>query len=155
VTLGPLDVLVIECPGETLNDDVIAALASAVDSGSLRIIDVVFVHKDGSGLLATYELAELAESDLITYDFIDETRGLLSVDDVDKIAQRISSGASAILMVIEHAWTVRLEQSVLAAECRIVLHERVPPDIALAALDNGDRPRKARREADDPCSDAF
>jgi hypothetical protein len=101
-----------------------------------------------------YELAELDEYDLTIYDFVDETRGLLSSDDISKIGQRISPDASAILMVIEHAWTARLEQSVLAAECRIVLHERVPADLAVAALDTSDRLRKCLREGQDPCSDA-
>jgi hypothetical protein len=104
--------------------------------------------------VATYELAELDEYDLITYDFVDETRGLLSVDDINKIAQRVSPEASAILMVIEHAWTARLEQSVRAAECRIVLHERVPPDVAVAALDDRDKLGKDRRRAAGSCSDA-
>jgi hypothetical protein len=152
--VGPLEVLVIECPGTSLREAVVAALASAVDSGTLRIVDVVFVYKDRTGLLATYELAELDEYDLATYDFVDETRGLLSVEDVSKIGHRISPDSSAILMVIEHAWTTRLEQSVLAAECRIVLHERVPPDVAIAALDTSDRLRQARREELNPCSDA-
>jgi hypothetical protein len=153
--VGPLEVLVIECPGETLKDEVIAALSSAVDNGTLRIIDVMFVHKDRTGRVAKFELAELAEYDLTTYDFVDETRGLLSADDISKIGQRLSPESSAILLVIEHAWTARLEQRVLAVECRIVLHERVPADVAIAALDNSDRLRQARREELDRCTDTF
>ena len=51
MTVGPLEVLVIERPGQTLKDEVIAALTSAVDNGTLRSIDVMFVHNDRAGLL--------------------------------------------------------------------------------------------------------
>jgi hypothetical protein len=144
--MGPLEVLVIECPGERLKGEIIAALTSAVESGTLRIIDVTFVHKDGAGLMTSYELAELEEHELLAYDFVDETRGLLSVGDVRKIGDRITPESSAILMVIEHTWTARLEQTVLAAEGRIVVHERIPTDIAVAAFEKSETLRHARRE---------
>ena len=72
-------------PGRQVNAEIIAALTSAVDSGTLRIIDVTFVHKDGAGVVTTYELAELDEHELLAYDFVDETRGLLSADDIRAI----------------------------------------------------------------------
>ena len=111
------------------------ALTSAVDSGTLRIIDVTFIHKDRGGHVSSYELAELEEHELVDYDAVDETRGLLSVDDIARIGERVSDGASAVLMVIEHAWTAGLQRAVHAANGRIVVHERVPPEVAIAALD--------------------
>ena len=135
--MGPLEVLVIECPGEKLNGEIILALTSAIDSGSLRIIDVTFIHKDLTGNISSYELAELEEHELIDYDVVDEVRGLLSVADIAMIAGRVSTDSSAVLMVVEHAWTARLEQAVEAAEGRIVVHERVPPAVAIAALEYG------------------
>jgi hypothetical protein len=132
--VGPLQVLVIECPGERLPGEIVLALTSAVDSGTLRIIDVTFIHKDRGGHISSYELAELEEHELADYDAVDETRGLLSVGDLDRIGERVSSDASAVLMVIEHAWTAGLERAVHDANGRIVLHERVPPEVAIAAL---------------------
>ena len=133
--VGPLEVLVIECPGDKLKSDIVLALTSAVDGGSLRIIDVTFVYKDAQGNLSSYELAELEEHELVAYDVVDETRGLLSVGDIAKIGARVSPNSSAVLMVVEHAWTAYLEQGVLAASGRIVVHERVATDVARAALE--------------------
>ncbi|MBV9581247.1 MAG: hypothetical protein JO057_21915 [Chloroflexi bacterium] len=84
----PLDVLVIEYPGDRLKSDVILAFTDAVDSGTLRIIDVTFVHKDARGTITSSELAELEEHELVAYDVVDETRGLLSVEDISQIATR-------------------------------------------------------------------
>jgi hypothetical protein len=55
--VGPLEVLAIECPGDTVKSDIIPALKSAIDSGSLRIVDVTFVHKDAQDTMSCYELA--------------------------------------------------------------------------------------------------
>ena len=133
--MAPLEVLVIECPGDRLKSEIMLALTSAVDSGVLRIIDLTFVHKDALGHVTRSELAELQEDELVAYDCVDETRGLLSVGDIDKIGARVSPGCSAVLMVVEHAWTTQLAQAVLAANARMVVHERVSADVALAALD--------------------
>jgi hypothetical protein len=134
--VGPLEVLVIECPGDTLKGEIILALASAVDGGHLRIVDVTFLHKDAQSRISSYELAELNEHELVAYDVVDETRGLLSVRDIAKIGGKISPNSSAILLVIEHAWTTHLEHAALAIKGRIVAHERVPSEVARAALEH-------------------
>jgi hypothetical protein len=151
--MGPLEVLVIECPGDRLKGEILLALTSAVDSGALRIVDVTFIHKDALGNVTRYELAELDERELVAYDFVDETRGLLSVADVGTVGMRVSLNCSAVLMVVEHAWTTRLAQAVLAANGRIVLHERVPSDVALAALDYNQSARTLGPQGDGTCSD--
>ncbi len=137
--MGPLEVLVVECPGDRLKGEIMLALTSAVDSGTLRIIDITFIHKGSSGNVTRYELAELDEQELLAYDVVDETRGLLSVRDIAKIAGRVTPGCSAALMVVEHAWTTLLEEAVLAARGRIVVHERIPPAVALAALEHAEK----------------
>jgi len=133
--VGPLEVLVIECPGDTLKSEIILALAPAVDCGHLRILDVTFIRSDPLGNISSYELAELDEQELVAYDVVDETRGLLSVRDIAKIGAKIAPNSSAILMVIEHAWTTHLEKAVVAANGRLALHERIPSDVARAALE--------------------
>lgn len=137
--MGLLEVLVIECPGDRFKGEILLGLASAIDSVALRIIDVTFVHKDTRGRLTSYELAELEEHELVPYDVVDETRGLLSVEDIAQVGEGVSPNSSAMLLVIEHTWTSQLEQAILAANCRIVLHERIPHDVAIAALGDGRR----------------
>jgi hypothetical protein len=57
-----------------------------------------------------------------------------------------------VLMVVEHAWTVQLAQAVVAANGRIVVHERVASDVALAALDYNASSHR-RPEGGATCSD--
>ena len=152
--VSPLEVLVIECPGESLKSEIVLALTSAVDGGHLRIIDVTFVRKDAQANISSYELAELEEHELVAYDVVDETRGLLSVGDIAKIGATISQNSTAILMVIEHTWTTHLERAVRAADGRIVVQERVPSDVATAALEHDRSSRPCNRRGGQSCFDA-
>jgi hypothetical protein len=152
--MGPLEVLVIECPGDRLKSEILLALTSAVDGGALRIVDVAFVRKDARGKVSSYELAELQEHELVDYDFVDETRGLLSVGDISRISACISQDCTAVLMVVEHAWTAQLNQAVLAAKGRVVVHERVAADVAVAALDYNQSSRRHGGAGGGACSDA-
>jgi hypothetical protein len=151
--MSPLEVLVIECPGNRLKSEILEALTSAVDSGALRVVDVTFVRKDARGNVSRYELAELREYELIAYDFVDETRGLLSDGDIGKISARVSPDCSAVLMVVELAWTTQIAQAVVAANGRIVVHERVAADVALAALDFNQSSHTLGAEGGGTCSD--
>ena len=114
---------------------------------------MTFVHKDGRGKVNMYELAELQEYELVDYDFVDETRGLLSVGDIGKIGARVSPDCSAVLMVVEHAWTTQLAQAVQSANGRIALHERIPTDVAMAALDYNRSSRMRDPKGGETCSD--
>jgi len=75
------------------------------------------------------------------------------VRDISTIAARVSPSSTAALMVVEHACTTQLEQVVLAADGRIVVHERVPPAVATAALDY-ERASRASDRRGQACSDA-
>jgi len=134
-----------------LKSEIIRALLPALTSGSLRIIDVTFVHKDAQGNVSCYELAELEEHELVAFDMVDETRGLLSARDIARVGARVSAGSSAVLMVVEQAWTTHLEQAVHAADGRIVVHERVPSDVASAALAHVRSRVPGNREGDESC----
>jgi hypothetical protein len=87
--VGPLEVLLIECPGDKVKGEIMLALPSAVDRGTLRLMDVTFLHKDSRGHVTSNELAELEEHELVAYDAVDETRGLVSIGDIAKIGERV------------------------------------------------------------------
>jgi hypothetical protein len=99
------------------------------------------------------QLDELDEPEVVAYDFVDETRGLLSVGDIRKISARVSPDRAAVLMVVEHPWTTQLAQAVLLANGRIVVHERVPADVASAALVYDQSSQTLGPEGGGTCSD--
>jgi hypothetical protein len=153
--MAPLEVIAVEFSGLRFKGEVLGAIQSAVDSGAIRIIDVVFIRKEGSARATRYELAELDEPELALYDLVvDETRGLLSVADIAKIVGRLAPNSSAAVLVFEQSWTAEFQRAIAHAAGRIVLHERIAEDVARAALNfRGTAPRRGNEGAEQ-CSDA-
>ena len=54
--IGPVEILVVGFPGNQFNGDVAPALAELVQSGMIRVIDLVFVTKDAAGDVVGVEL---------------------------------------------------------------------------------------------------
>ena len=132
--MGPLEVLVIEFPGTRFRGEVMQTLSTAIDTGAIRIIDVTFLNKDASGTVTSYELAELDEADAALFDLVDETRGVLSVVDLEKVGAKLAPASSAALVVIEHPWASELDQAVAQANGRVIVRECIPDEVARAAL---------------------
>ena len=63
MSIGPVEILVISFPGNKFNGDVAPALAELVQTGLIRVIDLVFVTKDAAGDVVALELSELDEDD--------------------------------------------------------------------------------------------
>jgi hypothetical protein len=132
--VGPLEVLAIEFPGKRFKGEVMRTLTSAIEQGAVRIVDVTFLHKDAAGAVTSYELAELCEEDAALFDQVDETLGLLSVVDLEKIGAMLAPDTSAALLVLEYPWAADLDRAVVGANGRVVVRECIPDDVARAAL---------------------
>jgi Family of unknown function (DUF6325) len=134
--MGPLEVVVIAFDGRRFNGEIMPALAAAMDSGAIRVIDLTFIRKEVSGRVTTHELAELEEYEAVLFDGVDTIMGLLSVDDIDTIGAALAPDSSAALIVVEHRWLAVLEQKIVGADGRLLGHVRIPEKVARAALDD-------------------
>ena len=57
--IGPVEILVVGFPGNQFNGEAAPALAELVESGLIRVIDLVFVLKDEAGDVVGVELADV------------------------------------------------------------------------------------------------
>ena len=58
MSLGPIELLVVKFPGNKFTGEVAPALKDLVEGGLIRVIDILFVHKDEAGeLTAGYGLS--------------------------------------------------------------------------------------------------
>mgnify|MGYP003377950100 CR=1 FL=1 len=96
MNLGPVEYAVIAFPGNRFNGDVVPALSELVDSGTVHIIDLVFVHKDADGILTIGELEQLdAELGAVFAELEGDIDGLLSEEDLSDISALLSDNSSA------------------------------------------------------------
>lgn len=131
--IGPVDVAVIRFDTDDFSDDVAPALAELNHSGTVHIIDLAFVRKEAdesvSCLEATDEHVARAFAGLADTQF-----DLLSDSDLDKIADGLDPGASAMVIVWENSWAARLAAALRGSHGQVVAQERIPRDSVLRAI---------------------
>ena len=103
--LGPVDYLVVEFPAGASNftGEMAAELLALVDSGTIRVIDVLILTKDADGSVEATELgdiAELGELQALEAQLAD----LLAADDVINLAAAMEPGSTAGVLIWENLW---------------------------------------------------
>jgi hypothetical protein len=93
--LGPVDYLVVEFPAGASNftGEMAAELLALVDSGTIRVIDILILTKDEDGTVDAMELAdvgELGELQAIEAQLAE----LLAADDVEHLAAAMEPGST-------------------------------------------------------------
>ena len=128
--VGPVEVLVISFPGNEFNGDVAPALAELVQSGLIRIIDLVFVAKDVDGAFIGMELSDIPDAVSAAFSpHVEESNGLLSEDDMADVAAELAPNSSAAILVFEHVWATRFRDAVVDSGGELVSAMRIPKDI--------------------------
>ena len=85
MSLGPVEYMVIEFPGNQFKGEIIPALREVVDKGVIRIIDLVFMRKDDQGNISVMELADLQKDAADAFaPLAREASTLFAEEDVEK-----------------------------------------------------------------------
>ncbi len=132
--VGPVDCAVIAFPGNQFKGEIIPALESLVEAGTIRFIDAAFVGKDETGQVYTLDLTDLApdvQEGLASMNV--QEQGLLSEDDLLSIGEQLDLNCSGALLVWENVWATRVAQAIRDADGVLVALERVPHDVVQAA----------------------
>jgi uncharacterized membrane protein len=135
VTLGPIDFIALEFPGNKFEGKIMPEILSLVEQGIVRIFDMVIILKDQDGELIVRELFELKDSNLAMVDpLAANVSQLITVDDINDIAAELKPNTTAALMLIENLWAKRTKQAMEEADGRLVMFERIPHYVVDEAL---------------------
>ncbi|WP_030621590.1 DUF6325 family protein [Streptomyces fulvoviolaceus] len=135
-TMGPVDFLVIEFPGNRMTGEGFPLLLDLVDRGIIRILDLLFVRKDTDGSVGGLELKDLdADGELDLTVFEGASSGLLGQDDIEEAGTALEPGNSAGILVYENLWAAPLAQALRRGGAQLVASGRIPVQALLASLD--------------------
>jgi hypothetical protein len=136
MALGPVEYIIVGFPGNKFTGEIAPELIALVESGTVRILDLIFIGKDADGSVLSLEIDELDE--LAGFGGLEgEVGGLISPEDIEFAAGQLEPNSSAALLIWEDLWAapfaaaVRNSGGVLLDGARIP-HELIEP--ALAAL---------------------
>jgi len=131
--VGPVEYVVLRFPGSHFRGEVAPALADLVRKGTIRLLDIVFVTKDGDSELTVYECDALEE--LAPFDEIDgEVGGLIGPDDIAYVGESLERNCSAAVLVWEDLWATPLLEALEHADGVLLEGARIPPDLIEPAL---------------------
>ena len=148
---APVEYIVLEFPGNQFNGDVVPALSELVESGVVRILDLLFVAKDTDGEVAWFELQELGPEVAAAFEsLVGEAGGLVSETDVDVVAADLPNETSAAVIVWEDTWAERFADAVRGSAGQVLAHERIASDVVEAALTGRQGPGVVGAAAPEP-----
>ena len=136
--LGPVDYLVVEFPADKANftGEIAAELNSLMDSGTVRVLDLVILRKDEDGVVDAVELADVDESLAgALLELETEMALLLATQDIDAIGEAIEPGTVAAVLVWENSWAGPFGAAVRRAGGQLVANGRINTQALLAAAE--------------------
>jgi Family of unknown function (DUF6325) len=135
--VGPVDLLIVEFPGNQFKGEIAPALRDLVTEGTVRVLDLLFVYKDADGEVGSVELAGLGPDLQPAFADLDGQLGggLLDAEDVAQVGADLKPNSSAALIVWENTWAARFVTAMQHAGARVVDQARIPAEAVAAAID--------------------
>lgn len=130
---GPVDLHLIEFADERPSDEVIAEIRKIIDSGVVRLLDIVFISRAADGAVTVLELEQVADEFGLAGVTPDE-QGLAAVDDIDEFAGDLEPGRSAALLAVELVWARDFAAALHRAGGEVVHSETIPAAIVNEVL---------------------
>ena len=94
MAIGPVEYIIVGFPGNQFNGEIAPELAKLVESGTIRILDLVFITKDADGNVAAIDFEN--HQDVALFAALDgEVGGFISDEDIAYAADDLEPNASA------------------------------------------------------------
>jgi hypothetical protein len=128
--VGPVEILMVEFPGNKFTGEIAPALAELVEQGTIRVIDLLFVTKDADGNVAAIELNDVDPAVREAFaPVVQEVSGLLADEDIEDLGEGLDPDSSAAMLVFEHVWATRFRDAVLNSGGELLALIRVPKEV--------------------------
>ena len=127
MSIGPVEYIAIAFPGNKFSGEIIPAIQELQDSGTIRVLDLVIISKDGDGNVTAVELSEASPEEQATLAALGvQSRNLLGQEDIEDIGAALDPNSTAGLMIWENVWASRFAQSLRDADGILVANGRIP-----------------------------
>jgi Family of unknown function (DUF6325) len=134
--LGPVDYVVVEFPAGASNftGEMATELVALVDSGTIRLIDVLILTKNEDGTIDAMELSdldELGELQALEAQLAD----LLAEEDVEHLAAAMDPGSTAGILIWENLWAAPFAASARRSGGQLIATGRIPIQAIIASIE--------------------
>lgn len=137
--LGPVDYLVVEFPAGASNftGEMAAELLALMDSGTIRVIDIVILTKDEDGVVEAMELSDVGElGELQALEA--QLAELLAADDIAHLAAAMEPNSTAGVLIWENLWAARFASAARRSGGQLIATGRIPIQAIIASIEADD-----------------
>ena len=134
--LGPVDYVIVEFPEGRANftGEMVEELVRLVEAGTIRLVDVLILVKDGDGSVEAMELSDI--DDLGPLQAIEaELAELLAEEDVVNLAAAMDPGSTAGVIVYENVWAAPFASAARRSGGQLIANGRIPIQAIIAAIE--------------------
>ena len=134
--LGPIDYLVVEFPAgaKKFSGEMAKELASLVDAGTIRVLDLLILDKSENGDIETYEIEDLGGlGELAVIEA--SAAEILALEDVENLAAAMLPGSTAGVLVWENSWAAPFAVAARKSGGQLIANGRIPTQALIAAFE--------------------
>jgi hypothetical protein len=133
MTTGPVEYIIVGFPGNKFNGEIAPELIALVQSGTVRILDLIFVGKDAEGNVVSFEIEDLDGLEAFA-DLDADVGGLISPEDIEYAAAQLEPNSSAALLLWEDLWAAPFAKAVRDSGGVLLDGARIPNELIESAL---------------------
>ncbi len=132
MAIGPVEYIIVGFPGNQFKGEIAPELAKLVESGTIRILDLVFITKDADGNASALDFED--HDDVALFHAIDgEVGGFISDEDIGYAAEALEPDSSAALLIWEDVWATPFVEAMRNSGGVLIEGSRIPHDLIEAA----------------------
>jgi len=134
--LGPVDYLVVEFPAGASNftGEMATELLALVDSGTIRVIDILILTKNEDGSVDATELSDIENLGPL-HAVEAELAELLAADDVEHLAAAMEPGSTAGVLIWENLWAAPFASAARRSGGQLIANGRIPIQAIIASIE--------------------
>jgi Family of unknown function (DUF6325) len=138
-SLGPVDYIVVEFPAgaSTFTGEMAEELLALVDSGTIRVIDVLILTKNEDGTVDAMELSDIEQ--LGPLQRVEaQLAELLAEEDVEHLAAALDPGSTAGVLIWENLWAAPFASAARRSGGQLIATGRIPIQAIIASIEADD-----------------
>jgi hypothetical protein len=133
---GPVDVVVLAFGEARFDRSALTELKKQSAAGTIRVLDLIILQKDGSGQCYRIEASDLPSEQAAALDLIEaEFGGLFDDEDASMLCEGMVPGSALVGLAIENTWAVELANAIHSEGGELAFNFRIPAPIVDEAFE--------------------
>ncbi|ANF31770.1 hypothetical protein A0130_08880 [Leifsonia xyli] len=128
---GPAEFMVAQFDTDRPSDGVFQAIGDLVETGTIRVLDLLLVERHPDGSVDVIEMQE-NDDEIDIGDLHLEAPGIAGDEDVEQAAQLLEDGSTGAIFVFEHVWAKDLASRFFESGGTVLYSERIPAPVVNA-----------------------